>query len=477
MSKEAASFAEEACAFLKNAVTPFHVTQSLKESIVSKGFVEINEKTLSSDSLPLCAGGKYVIQRNGSSLAALIVGKKFRSSNGAMIIAAHTDSPTLIMKPQSSIQSQGSQQLGVQCYGGGLWHTWFDRDLSIAGRVALQRKGSSEATNNQSQRLALYSHLVNIKRPVLSIPNLAIHLQTSEEREKLSINKENHLIPIVSTILKKEEANIPSNIPPELSEEILSTLHRDSKEFDIVDHELCLYDTASAQIGGLHREYLHSARLDNLASCFASVKSLLDCTAYIEESDHAHIVILYDNEEIGSQSFCGADGTLLSNIIDLLLETETQHTACRSAAKQAFIANSFCISADCGHAIHPNYADKHENNHKPRMNGGIALKHNASVKYATQSITSAIIRKLANLAEVPLQDIVGRNDKPCGSTVGPIISAKTGIQAVDIGIPLWAMHSIRETCGVQDLYDSSKLFSAFFKHCGDILKEIQICDA
>ncbi|KNH07719.1 aspartyl aminopeptidase [Perkinsela sp. CCAP 1560/4] len=445
------------CDFLRQAVTPFHAVQVIKSRLRQAGFLPIPKQ---SDDVTLQRGGKYLFTRNGSSLAALVIGKKYAPSNGANIIAAHTDSPTLMLKPQSGFVERGMEVCGVQCYGGGLWHTWFDRDLSLAGRVVLQRK----ATGGDAVRdLGLHVHLVNIDKPIACIPNLAIHLQTADEREKLTINKETHLAPITS-VSRREGKALPSaaQLHDDISMEILSQLGK-SDDFEIVDHELCFYDANGPIIGGMRKEFIRSARLDNLASCYAAVEGLLETVSILEESERVHIVALYDHEEIGSRSLCGAEGNLLGDIIDRVVRQDCSTPAEISSRREAFLANSFCVSADCAHAVHPNYADKHESRHAPSINGGLVLKRNASMKYATQAISSALMRKIAQIAGVRIQDFVGRNDKPCGSTIGPIISCQTGIETVDMGIPLLAMHSIRETCGVADVNDSVKFFAEFLR--------------
>uniref|UniRef100_A0A7S2H6R7 aspartyl aminopeptidase n=1 Tax=Helicotheca tamesis TaxID=374047 RepID=A0A7S2H6R7_9STRA len=457
--------AKKAMSFIDSSPDPYHAVQTSVNMLKEAGFEEL------SDFQPyagkICPGGKYYFTRNRSTLIAFAVGDKFQPGNGFKIIGGHTDSPNLRVKPRSKRTSSGCIQLAVECYGGGLWHTWFDRDLGISGRVLVRKENGS-----------IEQKLVKIDRAVLRIPNLAIHLQNSDERAAFKINKENHLCPIIATAATKaltgsddsdeemdgwteyQEPLLLQMIAAELGIEVNS----------IADFELNLFDTQPASLGGIHSEFIHSARLDNLASCFLAVQSIVEhvLEGGLTNDEDISLIAMFDHEEVGSSSATGAGSPIMGEAVKRI-STALNAGDGNSDLYCAALHRSLIVCVDQAHAVHPNYATKHEKGHAPKMNDGMVIKRNQNQRYATNSITSFIIREIARKVKLPpLQDFAVRNDCFCGTTIGPLISAATGIRAIDMGCPQLSMHSIRETMGVRDFSHGLTLFKAFFKHFREV---------
>uniref|UniRef100_A0A0N5APC7 Aspartyl aminopeptidase n=1 Tax=Syphacia muris TaxID=451379 RepID=A0A0N5APC7_9BILA len=467
--------AEEFVNFLNKAVTPFHAVKELTDRLKSHGFVELKE----TDSWKLEANGKYYITKNKSAVMALAVGGKYEASNGFSLMAAHTDSPALRVKPVSKITNEGYLQVGVSTYGGGIWRTWFDRDLSLAGLVIHNKDGM------------LMRSLVNISKPLLYIPNLAIHF--CKDRSKFECNNEEELKPILATYIADQlnEKNNSSvgliksviffvqNIylctmcSSEKCEEhhhgLLEVISREvgCSVLDILDFDLYLYNSQPAAIGGLYNEFIGSQRLDNLVGAYTAITGLLESLndGSLAEDSNMRVVACYDNEECGSGSAQGAESSVTEWFLRRLCKS---FNGCFEEA----IAKSFMLSVDNAHAINPNYADKHERNHKPKFHGGVVMKVNVNQRYATNSTTGAVIRRIAQLANEPLQKVVVRNDMPCGTTVGPILSSKLGLQTCDVGSAQLAMHSIRELICTSAIEHGIKLYSAYFRLLPKVLKSI-----
>uniref|UniRef100_A0A8C6L192 Aspartyl aminopeptidase n=1 Tax=Nothobranchius furzeri TaxID=105023 RepID=A0A8C6L192_NOTFU len=369
MKKEAVQkAAKEFLQFVNKGVSPYHVVEECRQHLFEAGFIELKE----SEQWDIKPAGKYFVTRNFSSLIAFAVGGCYLPGNGFSMIGAHTDSPCLRVKPRSKRTKQGCLQVGVECYGGGIWNTWFDRDLTIAGRVIVKSGGK------------LIHRLVHIPRPLLRVPHLAIHLQR-DINDSFGPNKENHLI-------------------------------------------TC----------GL----MESCSGDSLA-----------------KDPNIRMITLYDNEEVGSESAQGAQSNLTEMILSRLSASSSNLTAFQQAAPR-----SFMISADMAHAVHPNYQEKHEENHRPAFHKGPVIKFNSSQRYATTAVTASIIREVAGRVGVPLQDVMVRNDSPCGTTIGPILAARLGVPVVDIGAPQLSMHSIREMCCTSSVLQSTTLFKVNADH-------------
>jgi len=451
--------------FINASPSPYHVVDVCRKRLVSAGFTELSEKK----SWSIAKGGKYFVTRNQSTLVAFTVGEKYETGNGFSIIGAHTDSPCLKLKPRSKRVKSGYLSVGVQCYGGGIWSTWFDRDLTIAGRVMIQNEAGH-----------LEHRLMHVKKPILRVPMICIHLQR-DLNDKFSINKETHTLPMMGTQQFEKELNKSTggDVSSEKKDadaeddESEASKHHSAlvdlicKEIDctpeqLVDLELVLADTQPAAIGGIHDEFVFAPRLDNLFNTYCALQGLLEATEEgAEEEKNVRMICLYDNEEVGSESAQGA----ASKLTELIMKR-----VCDSLGGQfeQTVANSFLLSADQGHAIHPNYPGKHEEDHQPKFHGGPILKINANQRYATTSITSSVIKILAKQCNVPLQALVVSNDSPCGSTIGPILSAKLGMRTVDLGGPTLSMHSCRETCCTTGVEQMIVLFRTFFRNFADV---------
>eukprot|EP00591_Stephanopyxis_turris_P006506 CAMPEP_0195507036 /NCGR_PEP_ID=MMETSP0794_2-20130614/562_1 /TAXON_ID=515487 /ORGANISM="Stephanopyxis turris, Strain CCMP 815" /LENGTH=498 /DNA_ID=CAMNT_0040633571 /DNA_START=139 /DNA_END=1631 /DNA_ORIENTATION=- len=439
--------AKKAMEYFDESPDPFHAVQTSVNRLKEKGYSELDDCVPYSGLIK--PGGKYYFTRNKSTLVAFTVGGKFKPGNGFKVIGGHTDSPNLKVKPHSKRSSAGYVQIGVECYGGGLWHTWFDRDLGIAGRVLVRNEDGG-----------IDQKLIKIDRAILRIPNLAIHLQSVDERKAFAVNKEDHLAPIIANEAKKalngqkedddDEDSWKSHQDSLLLELICAEL--DVEIDDIADFELNLFDVQKAALGGIHSEYIHSARLDNLASCFLALESLVDHSdKYLEEDEDVSLVALFDHEEVGSASTTGAGSPIMGESVKRISTALNAGEGDFDLYSSA-IHKSFVLSVDQAHAIHPNYASKHEKKHAPMMNKGMVIKRNSNQRYATNSITALLVRDIAKKVGLPeVQEFVVRNDCGCGSTIGPIISANTGIRSIDLGCPQLSMHSIRETMGVADL--------------------------
>lgn len=466
--------AEQALSFIDNSPDPFHAVKSSIELLKEAGFEELFDNKIQ-------AGGKYFFTKNRSTLVAFTVGNKFQAGNGFKIIGAHTDSPNLRVKPRSKRTAAGCLQIGVECYGGGLWHTWFDRDLGLSGRVLVR----SENNERIEQRL------VKIDRALLRISNLAIHLQTAKEREAFEVNKEDHLSPILALEAQKvltggDNSDSETKDEPKKGEskdgwteyqepallQILATeLGVNVK--DIADFELSLFDIQKASIGGAFSEFVYSARLDNLVSCYLAVQALVEHVkeGRVLDDDDIAMIVLYDHEEVGSNSAVGAASPIISDAVRRILATFSPNDP---FLYDSCIRRSFCLSSDQAHAVHPNYASKHEKTHQPKMNQGMVIKRNSNQRYATNTLTGFIVREVARRANLPpVQEFIVRQDCGCGSTIGPAISTATGIRAVDVGAPSLSMHSIRETMGIVDLTLGLQLFKSFLRYFGEVDKSLE----
>ena len=368
----------------------------------------------------------YVVTRNDSSFIAFTMSDDF--TNGIQMLGAHTDSPCLRIKPNADIANLGYLQLGVEVYGGALLHPWMDRDLSIAGRVSGVNKDGS-----------LFHQLIDFKRPIGIIPNLAIHLDREANKNK-TINPQNHLPLIISQDDTKTLKSL-------LLEQCDSECER------VLDYELSCYDTQAPSVVGLHNEFLASARLDNLLSTFITAKAMID-NSKNNSIDQATLLISTDHEEVGSSSACGAQGPFLRSVLERIVNKDSLTSV---------IGQSTLLSCDNAHGIHPNYADKHDQNHGPILNQGPVIKVNSNQRYASNSVSSAKFQQICEKAKVPIQHFVVRSDMGCGSTIGPITATELGIETLDIGAPQWAMHSIRETAGCKDIEYLHTALTAFLE--------------
>ncbi|MDH4572951.1 M18 family aminopeptidase [Salinicola acroporae] len=414
--------------FLQRSPSPWHATANLVARLEAAGYRSLKE----TDSWKLSAGEKYYVTRNDSALIAFQLPAS--SLETLRMVGAHTDSPVLRLKPQPAIVNKGWLQLGVQVYGGALLAPWFDRDLGLAGRVHVRR------TDGKLQAV-----LLNVREPIAIIPSLAIHMDR-EANNGRPLNAQTQMAPLL----------MQGGDAPDLDRLLKQWIEREHglEVADIVDFELGFYDVQPPSRVGVGGEMLASARLDNLLSCFIGVEALL-----ASDGRQGALFVANDHEEVGSASACGAQGPFLADVLRRL------NAALGEAGDEGFvrlIQRSLMISCDNAHAVHPNFADKHDANHGPALNAGPVIKVNASQRYATNSTTAALFHDLCREADVPVQQFVTRADMGCGSTIGPITATELGVPTIDVGVPQFGMHSIRETAGTRDPAYLIRALTVFF---------------
>ncbi len=425
------SDADALIAFLNASPTPFHAVETAIAQLDALGAVALDEKQVWSRDL-LQPGKIVYVVRNQSSLVALRIPTHPSATDLAFrIVAAHTDSPCLKLKPRALEGTANYRQWGIEVYGGVLYNSWLDRDLGLAGRVT----GIGESP--------LRSQLVRMHDKPLRIPQLAIHLDRSVNETGLILNPQRHLTPVLGL-----SSSTSRSLEGWLMESMGSTL--DNLTFD-----LHLYDTTQASYGGLDDEFLYSGRLDNLAMSHAALEAFSRVAPSVSL---IQVAALFDNEEVGSTSAQGANSNLISAVLErcLLALGKTREEA------MAIQARSHLISADMAHALHPNYPERHEPNHYPLINQGPVIKGNVNQRYATNDETSALFRGWCRRAGVPVQDFVNRTDLACGTTIGPHVAAALGIPTVDVGNPMLSMHSAREMCGSEDHGMMIRVLGEFF---------------
>ena len=418
MNKE--DFNEGLMGFLDASPTPFHATQNMAMMFENAGFIQLDE----TKKWELQKGSKYYVTRNDSSIIAFTYPK---NDSRYIMVGAHTDSPNLKLKPNPVIKEHGVVKFGVESYGGLLLNPWFDRDLSLAGRV------SYVDSENRLQNA-----LINVQKKIALIPSLAIHLDDKANKER-TVNKQTDICPILTT---NEDFDFDDFIKWQLSKNGIN----DVKE--IYANELSFYDTQKASYVGLRDDFIASARLDNLLSCYTGMLSI--CSI---DTDKPMLFIASDHEEVGSESTSGAGGSFLENTLHRMFDDYEEYTQ--------MVRSSLMISADNAHAIHPNYPSKHDASHSPHINKGVVIKVNANQRYASNSATIAKFMKTASELDQHIQKFVTRSDMGCGSTIGPITATRIGIDTIDVGLPTWAMHSIREVAGSDDAHSLYKIVTGF----------------
>lgn len=467
INRRAHDLAKEFLSFNDESPSSYHAAASVGKLLEEADFIRIKE---TEDWSPrLKPNGRYYFTREGSSLVAFTLDENFGDPNMSMaLLGAHTDSPCFKIKPVSTKSAMGYLQIGVECYGGGLWHTWFDRDLTVAGRVAVRTQNNS----------TLEMRLVHIKRPLLRIPNLAIHLQKSVNTEGFKANKERHTVPIFATEIAaglnsqfvSEQRNSVQSRHCSLLINILAQ-ELDVDPTDIVDLDLSVSDTQPSAVGGALNEFVFAPRLDNLGSCFTLTKSLINSLSETSVAKSAGCLVkmisMFDHEEVGSKSTQGASSPLVQETIERIT------SIVKGSSYYSVVRSSMMCSVDMAHAVHPNYAHTHEDKHRPVLGSGMVVKTNQNQRYATSGITGMIIREVARRAgDLPIQEYVVPNDKPCGTTIGPTVSTVTGLRTVDLGQSMLSMHSVREMASVADFYAAECLLRAFFTHFKSIDAEI-----
>ena len=422
------AFNQRLCNFLDASPTPFHAVKTMTERFDAAGFTPLDERDSWADIVP----GQYYVTRNNSSIVAFTLPDVSLADVGFKMMGAHTDSPCLHVKPQPEKTVQGLCQLGVEVYGGALLNPWFDRDLSMAGRV-----------NYVDANNTLQTALVNFDEAVAIIPSLAIHLDREANKNR-TVNAQQHLPPILMQADEATDFDFRDLLKQQLLKQVPAL---DIAE--VLDYEISLYDVQAAAITGLNHDFISSARLDNLLSCFVGLEAMLT-----NDGQQPSLLVCSDHEEVGSLSTSGAQGPFLEAVLLRFCQD--------NEAYQRMIQHSLLISVDNAHAIHPNYADKHDAEHGPKLNAGPVIKTNANQRYATNSETSAYFRHLCAQVDVPVQDFVVRSDMECGSTIGPITAGGVGVKTLDVGLPSYAMHSIREHAGSRDADMLCRVMTQFY---------------
>jgi len=424
----ATDYLDDLFSYIDQAPTGYHAVSASAAILNDRGFRRLREE----DSWGVLSPGSYYVIRNDASLIAFTLAHDPQAGKPLRMAGAHTDSPGLKIKPNPVQVRHGCVQLGVEVYGGALLAPWFDRNLALAGRVGWSGNDG-----------LLRSNLVDCQRPIATIPSLAIHLDR-EVNDKRNINKQTDLVPLA--MLSGESD--PPDFLAFLKEE-LTRSQPDAAEATILGFDLFLYDTQPLCRVGLNGEFVTGPRLDNLLSCHALIQALVQA-----EADRNRLVVLNDHEEVGSVSTAGAQGPFLQSVLERLFPDP--------ALRQQVVAGSLFVSADNAHAVHPNFAGKHDPDHLVLLNQGPVIKTNANQRYATNALTGALFRQFCANAGVPCQQFVMRNDLACGSTIGPLTAAEIGVPTVDVGVPQLAMHSIRETVGHLDGWYLLRALAAFF---------------
>ena len=413
--------------FLHRSPTPWHATANMAARLEEAGFRRLDER----EAWALTPGERVYVTRNDSSIIALQLPEG--RLEALRMIGAHTDSPGLRLKPNAAQTGAGWLQLGVEVYGGALLAPWFDRDLGLAGRVHVRHPDG-----------CLEGRLLHVDRPVAIIPSLAIHLDR-EANNGRALNAQTEMAPVL--LQGGELGDFEKLLKAWIAEQ------HGLADVELLDFELGFHDMQPPARVGINGELIASARLDNLLSCFIGLEALL-----ASDGRQGALLVANDHEEVGSASACGAQGPFLGDVLRRVSEQ------LGDGSEEGFIRliqASRMISCDNAHALHPNFQDKHDAAHGPALNGGPVIKVNASQRYATNSATAALFRDLCREAEVPVQSFVTRADMGCGSTIGPITATELGVPTLDVGVPQWAMHSVRETAGSQDVAYLTRVLAVF----------------
>ncbi|WP_416970351.1 M18 family aminopeptidase [Streptomyces sp. 4F14] len=414
--------------FLTASPTPYHAVATAADRLEKAGFRQLAE----TDAWDATTGGKYVLR--GGAIVAWYVPEGARPHTPFRIVGAHTDSPNLRVKPLPDTGAHGWRQIAVEIYGGPLLNSWLDRDLGIAGRLTL-RDGSTR--------------LVDVSRPLLRVPQLAIHLDRSVIADGLKLDKQRHLQPVWGLGDAREGDLIA------FLEEETGLAPGEVTGWDLMTHSI----EPPAYLGR-DEELLAGPRMDNLLSVHAATAALGAVATHLgDELPYIPVAVAFDHEESGSQSDTGADGPLLGGVLERSVFARGGSYEDRARA----FAGTVCLSSDTGHAVHPNYAERHDPTHQPRINGGPILKVNVNNRYATDGSGRAVFAAACERAGVPFQSFVSNNSMPCGTTIGPITAARHGIQTVDIGAAILSMHSARELCGADDPFLLANALAAFLE--------------
>ena len=429
---EVKSFAREVIEFIDESPSTYHVVKNCSDILDENGF----ERIMPREKWEIKKGGKYFLKKSSSTIIAFTVGEDFDVKNGFKIFGAHTDSPCFRIKPNPEIVTENVVRLNTEVYGGPILSTWFDRPLSIAGRVIVKGENS------------FFPRTVKIKidEPLLTIPNLAIH-QNREVNNGVKIDKQNDVLPVISLINKNFERE------GYLERVILEKTG--IKKEDIIDFDLYLYATEKGCLLGANEEFMSSPKIDNLASVYTGLIGLLEAE---ENQDRINIFVAFDNEEIGSATKQGADSNYLLNT----LERISLALGLSRGDFLQMLESSYILSADAAHAAHPAHLGKTDPTNRGRINEGISIKISAKQKYTSDGYSIAVIKQLIEGTEIQIQPFVNESNELGGSTIGPISSTHLDIDGVDLGVPMLAMHSVRELCGIFDVFYLKELAKEFF---------------
>ena len=430
---EVKSFAREVIEFIDESPSTYHVVKNCSDILDENGF----ERIMPREKWEIKKGGKYFLKKSSSTIIAFTVGEDFDVKNGFKIFGAHTDSPCFRIKPSPEIVTENVVRLNTEVYGGPILSTWFDRPLSIAGRVIVKGENS------------FFPRTVKIKidEPLLTIPNLAIH-QNREVNNGVKIDKQNDVLPVISLINKNFERE------GYLERVILEKTG--IKKEDIIDFDLYLYATEKGCLLGANEEFISAPRIDNLVSVYAGLLGLV-------ESEHnqkqINVFVAFDNEEIGSATKQGADSNYLIHTLERIVLGlgYTRENFLR------MLSGSFMLSADAAHAAHPAHMNKTDPTSRGRINEGISVKISARQKYTSDGFSTSVIKQIIDGTDIKIQPFVNESNELGGSTIGPISSTHLEIDGIDVGIPMLAMHSARELCGVSDVYFLKELATEFFE--------------
>jgi aspartyl aminopeptidase len=418
---------DDLMSFLAASPSPYHAVENAAGKLREAGFRQLSE----TDAWDASAGGRYVIR--GGALIAWYVPEGAGPHTPFRIVGAHTDSPNLRVKPLPDSGAHGWRQVAVEIYGGPLLNSWLDRDLGLAGRLTL-RDGSA--------------HLVNVDRPLLRVPQLAIHMDRSIHADGLKLDQQRHMQPVWGLGDDVDEGDLIAFLEDEAG------LERGSA----VGWDLMVHSVEAPAYLGRDRELVAAPRMDNLLSVHAATAALAAVSG-LDDLPYIPVLAAFDHEETGSQSDTGADGPLLGTVLERSVLARGGSLEDRARA----LAGTVCLSSDTGHAVHPNYAERHDPTHHPRAGGGPILKVNVNNRYATDGSGRAVFVAACEKAQVPYQSFVSNNSMPCGTTIGPITAARHGIRTVDIGVAILSMHSARELCAADDPFLLANALAAFLQ--------------
>lgn len=426
--------------FMNASPVNFFAVETIKKCLTEAGYKEWK----AGEPCPeVKSGDKLFSTKNGSAIFAFHMGRKTLAEGGMRIISAHSDSPCFRVKPNAEIKCEGGLvKLNTELYGGAIMSTWMDRPLSLAGRVVLAGECMTEPV----------VRLLRINRPILTIPNLAIHFNR-QVNDGVALSKQKDMLPVLTTENGKLESENEKGILKTLVAEELGV-----KAEDILDFDLYLYDTTPAGRVGLHGELIQSGRLDDLSMAHAGMEALL---ADADTPEVTKCLAIFDNEETGSQTKQGAGSPFFASLVQRLVARQSETCASHFEDFAMCVERSFMVSADNAHAWHPNYSEKYDPTNHPVMGGGPVIKYNASQKYLSDAVGASVFMQACKKAGAPYQTFVNHSDVAGGSTLGNILSSSFPVKGVDMGNPIWGMHSVRETASMQDHENCIKVFTAF----------------